>query len=54
VPVLVVVSVPAGVMADKLDRWWLVPLMAVAAVVLLGLSRWFFRYALRAYRSASS
>jgi ABC-2 type transport system permease protein len=54
VPVLVVVSVPAAVMVDMLDDWRLVPLMAVAAALLLGLSRWFFRYALRAYRSASS
>lgn len=54
VPVLVVVSVPAAVMVRKLEEWWLAPLMVVAAVVLLGLSRWFFRYALRAYRSASS
>jgi ABC-2 type transport system permease protein len=54
VPVLVVVSVPAAVMVHVLESWWLVPLMAISAVLLLGLSRWFFRYALRAYRSASS
>ena len=41
-------------MVDMLDDWRLVPLMAASAVLLLALSRWFFRYALRAYRSASS
>ena len=54
VPVLLVVSVPASVMVGLLDDWRLVALMAVSAVLLLALSRWFFRYALRAYRSASS
>jgi ABC-2 type transport system permease protein len=54
VPVLVVVSVPSAVMVDMLDDWRLPPLMAVAALLLLALSRWYFRYALKAYRSASS
>ena len=53
VPVLIVVSVPAGVMVRAIS-WPLVGLMVVSAVLTLALSRWFFRYALRAYRSASS
>jgi ABC-2 type transport system permease protein len=55
VPVLLVVSVPASVMVKPLEQWrWFVPGTAAAAVVLLVVSRWFFRRALRAYRSASS
>src|SRR5262249_25364892 len=53
VPVLLVVNVPADVMVRTLEG----PLVAVtvaAAVVLLVVSRRFFRRALRAYRSASS
>jgi ABC-2 type transport system permease protein len=53
VPVLLVVSVPASVMVRVFD-WRFVALMALSAVLILAVSRWFFRYALRAYRSASS
>jgi viologen exporter family transport system permease protein len=53
VPVLLVVSVPASVMVRALEPWFVV-LMVISAVVLLAISRWFFRRSLRAYRSASS
>jgi ABC-2 type transport system permease protein len=53
VPVLLVVSVPAETMVRAL-KWDFVLLTAASAVVLLLLSRWFFRRALRSYRSASS
>jgi ABC-2 type transport system permease protein len=53
VPVLIVVSVPAGTMVRLLD-WKLAALMVVCAVLTLAVSRWYFRYCLRAYRSASS
>lgn len=53
VPVMVVVSVPASVMVKALEPG-LVAFTAAAAVVLLVLSRKFFRLALRRYRSASS
>ena len=53
VPILVVSNVPSNVMVRVLDRSMVV-LTIVAAVVLLWLSRRFFQYALRSYRSASS
>ena len=53
VPILVVVNVPANAMVRALDPP-MVGLIVVAAVVLLWLSRRFFHYALRSYRSASS
>lgn len=53
VPILLVVNVPATTMVKVLD-WRFVVLMVVATLVLLGASRWFFRRALRSYRSASS
>jgi len=52
--VLVVVNVPAGVMARKLDDPWMILFTVLAAAVLLYASRRFFRYALKRYRSASS
>jgi ABC-2 type transport system permease protein len=52
-PVLLVVSVPAGTMVRALEPAF-VALTIGAAVVLLAASRWFFRHALRSYRSASS
>ena len=51
---MVVVNVPAGVMVKELFDPWLVGFTLVATVVLLYLSRKFFRHALRKYRSASS
>jgi ABC-2 type transport system permease protein len=53
VPVLLVTNVPANTMVRALDGRFIAYMMA-AAVVLLLLSRAFFRKALRSYRSASS
>lgn len=53
VPILLAVNVPARYGA-KLVSWQLVAYLFGAAAVSLIFSRWFFRYALRAYRSASS
>ncbi|CAN5169227.1 ABC-2 family transporter protein [soil metagenome] len=53
VPILLVVNVPSRVMMKVFDPWNAV-FMAFAAVVLLFVSRQFFRFSLRKYRSASS
>ncbi len=53
VPILLVSNVPANVMVRVLDPSMVV-LTIVFAVALLWLSRRFFQYALRSYRSASS
>jgi ABC-2 type transport system permease protein len=53
IPVLLVSNVPARTMVRVFDPG-LVAYMAVATVVLLAVSRWFFRRALQSYRSASS
>jgi ABC-2 type transport system permease protein len=53
VPVLLVINIPARFLVRVIEPWS-IAFMAVAAVVLLFASRWFFRYALRRYRSASS
>jgi ABC-2 type transport system permease protein len=53
IPVLLVVNVPARTMVKSLEPSF-VAFMAVAAVVLLFLSRKYFQYALTRYRSASS
>jgi len=53
VPILLVSNVPANVMVRVLDPSMVV-LIIVSAVALLWLSRRFFQYALRSYRSASS
>jgi ABC-2 type transport system permease protein len=53
IPVLLAVSIPAETMVKALD----VPFVLwalISTVALLIVSRWFFFYALRAYRSASS
>jgi ABC-2 type transport system permease protein len=52
-PVMVVVNVPARTMVKVLEPG-IVAFTAAASVVLLWVSRWFFRLALRRYRSASS
>jgi ABC-2 type transport system permease protein len=60
IPVLVVVNVPARILAQPLllrsdsEAKWLPLFTAVAALVCLALSRWVFYTALRSYRSASS
>jgi ABC-2 type transport system permease protein len=53
VPILVVVNVPANAMVRALDRD-MVALTVAATALVLWLSRRFFQYALRSYRSASS
>lgn len=53
IPVLLVVNVPAQVVVGLLDGW-LVGYVLVATAVMLLVSRWFFQFALRRYRSASS
>jgi ABC-2 type transport system permease protein len=53
VPFLLVVNVPAESMVKMLD-WRLVGFTLLATAVGLWVSRWFFRRALRSYRSASS
>jgi ABC-2 type transport system permease protein len=53
VPVLLVVNVPADTMVKAFDERFIAWGMA-ATVLLLVVSRWFFRRALRSYRSASS
>lgn len=54
VPVLVVINVPARVLARPLLEPWLAGFALVATVVSLLGSRWIFRRALVHYRSASS
>ncbi|TWT70811.1 hypothetical protein Pan14r_31190 [Crateriforma conspicua] len=59
IPVLVVVNVPARILAQPVnpetsDQWWLVGWALVATLVSLAGSRWVFRRALGSYRSASS
>jgi ABC-2 type transport system permease protein len=54
IPVMVVVTVPAGVMVRGLFDPFLIGYTVVATVALLAVSRWFFRFSLRRYRSASS
>jgi ABC-2 type transport system permease protein len=53
IPIILVTNVPANVMVKILD-WKLAAYLALAAVVMLAVSRWFFRSALQRYRSASS
>ena len=52
-PVMLVINVPANVMVRTLEPENVL-FIAGATVVMLGVSRWFFRSALRRYRSASS
>jgi ABC-2 type transport system permease protein len=52
-PILLVVNVPAASMVRVFDPTS-VGLMVVATVAMWCVSRWFFFYALRSYRSASS
>lgn len=53
IPVMLVINVPARVMVKALDPA-ILGFTVVVTLVLLIASRWFFRYALRRYRSASS
>jgi ABC-2 type transport system permease protein len=57
IPVMLIINVPASVMVRGLDlalNWPVVLGTVVATGVVLLVSRWFFRLALRRYRSASS
>ncbi len=59
VPVLVVINVPARLLAQPLKpraswEWPLAAFAVVATIVSLAVSRWIFRRALLSYRSASS
>lgn len=56
VPVLVVVNVPARLLAMPLEaqNWWLSGFALAAMALCLFASRWIFQSALGAYRSASS
>ncbi|QGJ69518.1 ABC transporter permease [Planctomycetales bacterium 10988] len=56
IPVLVVVNVPARLLAQEMDRqkWGLTAFAVFAAVMSLLASRWIFQSALGSYRSASS
>lgn len=58
IPILVVINVPASLMARPFSTdnhgWALTLFAAAATLVSLGLSRWIFQSALRRYRSASS
>jgi ABC-2 type transport system permease protein len=52
-PILLVSNVPADVMVRSLEPGMAL-FTAVATVMTVLASRWFFRFALRSYRSASS
>jgi ABC-2 type transport system permease protein len=59
VPILVVINVPAAIMAkplaaDSSDRIFLAGFAVVATIAGLAISRWIFMRALLSYRSASS
>jgi len=59
VPILVVINVPAAILAKPLsaetpERLWLAGFAVVATVACLAISRWTFQRALLSYRSASS
>jgi ABC-2 type transport system permease protein len=53
VPVMLVVYVPASAMVKVFDAP-VIGFTLAATILLLAVSRWFFRYSLRRYRSASS
>jgi ABC-2 type transport system permease protein len=53
VPVVLTVSVPAETVVKALDPFF-ISWTVGAAVLMVALSRWFLRFSLRAYRSASS
>jgi ABC-2 type transport system permease protein len=56
IPILVVINVPAGLLAKPLEaRYWYLAVFTIGATVAsLWLSRWVFQRALMSYRSASS
>lgn len=59
IPILVIVNVPARIMAQPISpaggsEWGLAAFAAIATIASLGISRWIFLRALRSYSSASS
>ena len=52
-PILLVVNVPAAAMVRVFDPW-MIGFTLASTVVLAVVSRWFFYWALKSYRSASS
>lgn len=56
IPILIVINVPAGLMAKPLEHeyWYLAAFAVLATAGSLWASRWLFRRALGSYRSASS
>lgn len=54
IPVMVVANVPAGIMVKGLLDPGMIGFTLAVTVALLAISRWFFRFSLRRYRSASS
>ena len=54
IPILLVANLPARTMVKFFNDWKLIGFTVAVAVLLLVVSRRFFRYALRRYRSASS
>jgi ABC-2 type transport system permease protein len=59
VPILVVINVPATILAKPLtanngERMWLAAFAVLATLASLAASRWVFQRALLSYRSASS
>ncbi|MCX7699574.1 MAG: ABC-2 family transporter protein [Gemmataceae bacterium] len=53
-PVMLTISVPAEIMVRPIYRWEYAWWLVIATAMMLAFSRWFFRRALRRYRSASS
>ncbi len=53
IPIMLVINVPANAMVRTVEPGFVAFTIGVAAVLLL-VSRWFFRFSLRRYRSASS
>jgi ABC-2 type transport system permease protein len=54
IPILLVISVPAKAMVKTIDDPWIIVYTVAATFLLLFLSRRFFLFSLRRYRSASS
>ena len=54
IPILLVVTVPASVIARSMDSWKFPAIALGTSLLGLVVSRWVFNTALRSYRSASS
>ncbi|MFN6053666.1 MAG: ABC-2 family transporter protein [Planctomycetia bacterium] len=53
IPALLAISIPAEFVLKKIDVYTTIH-MVISTIVFFCLSRWFFNYSLRHYRSASS